>query len=127
MSQAKALLRYLESANLTEVDEIDAESQKRIAQLKQKYPKVYNAAMAGGDLRDGLNSVALLKVSDGTQFVYVETPGHGWMYDLDGEYAGEEDGGFDGDYAQYNSELKQVFGSMKTIIEGVPGLPMGKR
>ena len=95
--------------------DFDAASDKRISQLKIKYPKVWRGASNNGDFDSGLNSVSIMKVKDGTEFVFIETPGHGWIYDMAGEVAGEEDGGFDGDYAKYNDEIKHVFKTMKTV------------
>jgi len=95
-------------------EDFDFESEKRLKILKSKFPKVYRGAI--DDLRSGLNSVSIMKTSDGTEFLFLDTPGHGWIYDLSGNFAGEEDGGFDDKYKHFNDELKTVFSSMKDII-----------
>lgn len=80
-----------------------------LADFKFKFPKVYKGAKE--DLADGLNMFYIFTAKDGKKFIFLDTPGHGWIYTFDGVFAGEEDGGFDVGFKQYQPEFAQMMNS----------------
>ena len=85
--------------------------------LKSKYPKAFakiKSSLTGPE--DTIEDASILSTSDGKKAIYVETEGHGYLFDTDGKEIGEEDGGFDDPaWKEYNKELKTIFKSKKSI------------
>lgn len=108
MSKASELLSLFES-------KID-DSNGLWGEFESKFPKVAKA-LAKGDFRDrfwdGIESVSEISAG-GKKFLFVETPGHGWIVDMKGEVVGEEDDGFDDE--DLNKDLKSVFKKKKELI-----------
>lgn len=81
--------------------------------FEAQFPKIAKKLSKEDQFWDGINSVSELKAG-GKDFLFIETPGHGWIVDMEGEMVGEEDGGFDDE--SLNSDLDASFKNMKEII-----------
>lgn len=79
------------------------------ARFEGRYPKVAKNILKG-DMADrffgGLNSVSRMSVG-GQEFLFIDTPQHGWIADMSGNVVGNEDDGFDD--SRMNAELSRAF------------------
>ena len=86
------------------------------SRFSTKFPKIAKALIAG-DMADrffsGINSVSTL-TAGGKPFLFIETPGHGWIVNMKGEVVGEEDDGFDD--KSLNTNIDSIFKNMKSIM-----------
>lgn len=83
----------------------------KVQHFIEKFPRQAEALLKSehaDDLMNGLNSFRVLTAKDGTQFIFLETPGHGYYLNMDGQDVGEEDDGFRAEYSKYNAERKEM-------------------
>lgn len=78
--------------NINLIDDYNGKFDKLI----RSFPEVAKKILKSDDLdrfMSGINSVTRIR-SNGKEFLFIETPGHGWILDMSGKIVGEEDGGF---------------------------------
>ena len=88
----------------------------KFARLEEKFPKVAKGLMKDCLLDrffGGINSVGRLNVN-GNEFLFIETPGHGWIVNMSGKVVGEEDCGFRN--KKLNENIKEVFNAMERLF-----------
>lgn len=117
---------YVASAGFFEDSEkmaLENDFNGKVASLKANLPALYRAMLSGESADSywgGINEVEELQTSDGKKVYFIETPGHGFYHDESGKYIGEEDGGFDGDWSQYNDERQEMHNKAKIVATGEP-------
>jgi len=81
--------------------------------FQKAFPKIAKKLQNDNSFWSGINSVSKMSVN-GKEFLFIETPGHGWIVDMSGKIVGEEDGGFDD--PTLNTNLKDAFKGMQKIL-----------
>ena len=88
----------------------------KFKRLEHVYPEVVKGLM-NDDYCDrffgGINSVSIFRL-DQKEYLFIDTPGHGWIVNLKGKVVGEEDCGFFD--TNMNRGLQVVFGSKEQVF-----------
>ncbi len=82
----------------------------KVAHLKKNLPKVFRGIMnsdSADRFQAGINGISYHELSNGKTIYFIDTPQHGFYFDDAGKYIGEEDGGLEGDWAQFNQEIRK--------------------
>lgn len=111
------------TSNFFEEEALKNDYNGKVAKLKGSLPTVFKAIM-NSDMADrfqgGINGVLKYKTPDGKEFIFIETPGHGFYFDMKGICIGEEDGGLEGEWAQYNDTIQEL--DKKAVVIAGNGL-----
>jgi hypothetical protein len=87
------------------------------ARFAEKFPKIAKKLNYVDSFWGGINSVSKFS-AEGKDFLFIATPGHGWIVDMSGKVVGEEDGGFFEDQQALNKDLRTVFRNMQRVLGG---------
>jgi hypothetical protein len=88
----------------------------KFEKLERTFPEVTKRLLKGDYVDrflNGVNSVGRIR-QNGKDFLFLETPGHGWILDMSGKVVGEEDCGFFDE--KMNINIQMVFSGMERLF-----------
>lgn len=98
------------TSNFFEKEALRNDFNGKVAHLKKHLPKVFKGIMQSpmaDSFQGGINGMSYHELSNGKTIYYIDTPQHGFYFDDKGALIGEEDGGLEGDWAQFNQEIRK--------------------